>query len=175
MFNIRTSLLALVSSATSADARSGMGGFRGGFQGGMARSGGFRHTGGLNHSPRYDHRPHHVRWQRPYVYGVGTVAVAAPTYAAPAYAAVARPAAPCTCLSKEYTQDNVVVFKDRCTNEAAAAPMGQQQSEAQPGNAEQVPNSKTGSAVQDVENSGHAPGFSSLGCSNRLYRVTFLH
>ena len=32
------------------------------------------------------------------------------------------------------------MFKDRCTNEVAAAPMGQQQSEAQPGDAEQAPN-----------------------------------
>jgi hypothetical protein len=159
MFNIRTSLLALAAvasiatafatSTSSADARPGMGGFRGGFHGGMG--GGFRHGGmgggfrhaGLHRFPRFHHRPHwhqhrhwHVRWHRPWIYGVGTAAIAAPAYAAVA----ARPAAPCTCLSKEYTQDNVVVFKDRCTNEVAAAPMGgQQQSQAQPGDAEPVP------------------------------------
>ena len=95
---------------------------------GIGRVGvGFRQIGGLHRFPRFHHRPHwhqhrhwHVRWHRPWIYGVGTAAIAAPAYAAVA----ARPAAPCTCLSKEYTQDNVVVFKDRCTNEMAAAPMG---------------------------------------------------
>ena len=153
MFNIRTSLLALVAvasigtalvtSTTSADARPGMGGFRGGFHGaGIGRVGGFRQVGGLHRFPRFHHRPHwhqhrhYVRWHRPWIYGVGTAALAAPAYAAVA----ARPAAPCTCLSKEYTQDNVVVFKDRCTNEVASAPMGgQQQSQSQPGDAEPVP------------------------------------
>ena len=155
MFNLRTSLLALaavasigtalVTSTTSADARPGFGGFRGGVHGGsIGRVGGFRQIGGLHRFPRFHHRPHwhqhrhwHVRWHRPWIYGVGTAAIAAP-----AYAAVSRPApaAPCTCLSKEYTRDNVVVFKDRCTNEMAAAPMGgQQQSQAQPGDAEPAP------------------------------------
>ena len=153
MFNIRTSLLALaavasigtalVTSTTSADARPGIGGFRGGFHGSIGRIGGFRQIGGLHRFPRFHHRPHwhqhrhwHVRWHRPWIYGVGTAAIAAPAYAAVA----ARPAAPCTCLSKEYTQDNAVVFKDRCTNEVAAAPMGgQQQSQAQPGDTEPMP------------------------------------
>ena len=36
---------------------------------------------------------------------------------------VARPVAgPCTCLSKEYTPDGRVLFKDLCTNEAAINP-----------------------------------------------------
>jgi hypothetical protein len=45
-------------------------------------------------------------------------------YAAPAVYAVSRPAAPgpCTCLSKEYTQEGAVLFKDRCTNEMAMNP-----------------------------------------------------
>lgn len=30
--------------------------------------------------------------------------------------------APCTCLSKEYTPEGAVLFKDRCTNEAAMNP-----------------------------------------------------
>jgi len=34
---------------------------------------------------------------------------------------VAKPG-PCTCLSKEYTPEGVVVFKDRCTNEMAMNP-----------------------------------------------------
>ena len=149
MFNIRTSLLALaavasigtalVTSTTSADARPGIGGFRGGFHGSIGRVARF--------TPDRPHRPALApalaasalarASHRPWIYGVGTAAIAAP-----AYAAVSRPApaAPCTCLSKEYTQDNVVVFKDRCTNEVAAAPMGgQQQSQAQPGDVEPMP------------------------------------
>ena len=31
-------------------------------------------------------------------------------------------AGPCTCLSKEYTPEGAVLFKDRCTNEAAMNP-----------------------------------------------------
>ena len=148
MFSIRTSLLALaavatigtafLTSTTSADARPGFGGFRGGFHGGIGRVA--RFTPDRPHRPHWHPRwprPHwHVRHHRPWIYGVGTAAIAAPAYAAVA----ARPAAPCTCLSKEYTQDNVVVFKDRCTNEVAAAPMGgQQQSQAQPGDTEPMP------------------------------------
>jgi hypothetical protein len=38
----------------------------------------------------------------------------------------AAPAAPnCNCLTKEYTQDGNVLFKDICTNEAAAAAVQQ--------------------------------------------------
>ena len=33
-----------------------------------------------------------------------------------------RVAGPCTCLSKEYTPEGAVLFKDRCTNEAAINP-----------------------------------------------------
>ena len=33
-----------------------------------------------------------------------------------------RVAGPCTCLSKEYTPDGRVLFKDLCTNEAAINP-----------------------------------------------------
>jgi len=168
MFNLRTSLLALaavatvatafVTSTSSADARGGMGGFRsGGFHGGMGGfrhggMGGFRHGGmgfrhaGLHHRPHFHHRPHwhhrhhrFVRWHRPWIYGVGAAAIAAPVYAsAPVYAVAPRPVVaapnPCTCLSKEYTQDGMVVFQDRCTNEAAAAQIGgQQQTQVQPG------------------------------------------
>jgi hypothetical protein len=156
MFKIRTSILplaaiaslglaALVTTTSSADARGfGGGGMsRGGgmsFHGGMNRGGGFvnrggfRHIGGLHRFPRWhQHRHWHVRWHRPWIYGVGIAAAAAP-----AYAAVAP--RPCTCLTKEYTQDNVVVFKDLCTKETAAAPVGgMQQSQAQPGDAEPMP------------------------------------
>ncbi len=36
---------------------------------------------------------------------------------------VARGPGPCACLTKEYTPDGVVVFKDLCTQEMASAPV----------------------------------------------------
>jgi hypothetical protein len=142
---------ASVLASSSAEAR----GFGGGFSrgGGMHVGGGMRmgggHIGGIrrigggprfivNRGPRFvGHRPHFrpnwcrlthrcgphiVRWHRPWVYGVG--AVAATTYAvAPAVAA----APSCTCLKKEYTPDNLVVFSDVCTKEVASAPIGNTQ------------------------------------------------
>jgi hypothetical protein len=62
------------------------------------------------------HRPCFVRWHRPYVYAAPVAAVT--TYAAaPTYNR-------CTCLTKEYTPDGLVVFKDVCTKEIATAPVG---------------------------------------------------
>jgi hypothetical protein len=67
------------------------------------------------------HRCHiHVRWPRPVIVG----AVAATTYAVAPTVTTARP---CTCLTKEYTPDNLVVFKDLCTKEVASAPAGNTQ------------------------------------------------
>ena len=124
----------------------GGGGMRSSFRGGgrhIGHRGGFggRHIG--HHRPgRHIHiahrRPHwghcrwgrcgvHVgyRWRRPWVYPVAVGAVAATTYAvAPALAA---PAPRCTCLTKEYTQDGLVVFQDVCTKEVASAPVGNTQ------------------------------------------------
>jgi hypothetical protein len=125
------SAAALATTATSADARPGF------------KSSGHRYAGihRFHHRPHF-HRHYHVKWHRPYVYG----AIAAPVLAAPAYAAVPpKPAAPAAnaCLTKEYTKDNLVVFMDRCTKEAAASPIGgqPQQGEAQPqaGDTEPVP------------------------------------
>ena len=39
---------------------------------------------------------------------------------------------PCTCLTKTYTQDGLVVFADVCTKEAASAPVGGASSDATP-------------------------------------------
>ena len=137
-------------SSSSAEARGNGGGFaRGGgvHVGGGVRMGGnigIRRIGGgprfvgqfkgprqVGHRPRFHpnwcrltHRcgPHIVRWHRPWVYGVGAVAT---TYAvAPAVAAAPRP---CTCLTKENTPDNLVVFQDVCTKEVASAPIGNTQ------------------------------------------------
>lgn len=74
---------------------------------------------------RLTHRcgPHIVRWRKPWIYGVGAVAT---TYAvAPVVAAAPR----CTCLTKEYTPDNLVVFTDVCTKEVASAPIGNTQAQ----------------------------------------------
>jgi hypothetical protein len=147
----------LLTTTTSADAR-GFGGGGGGFRGGMGgghvamrmgggmRMGGVRmgHVGmrhvGIRHvnfrPVRHIHgHPNwcrfygrcgiHVRWHRPWIYGTGVVAT---SYAvAPAIAT----AKPCTCLSKEYTPDNLVVFKDLCTKEVASAPIGNTQVQLQ--------------------------------------------
>jgi hypothetical protein len=133
---------------TSADARGiGGGGFsRGGIGGGHVgmrmgggvrmghvgmRMGGVRHVG-IRHVGirtgnwcRYSGRCGiHVRWHRPWVVPIATAGLVATSYAvAPAVAA----AKPCTCLTKEYTPDNLVVFKDLCTKEVASAPAGNTQ------------------------------------------------
>ena len=108
-------------SATEASAR-GHGGGGGGMHGGGGHHGGGhighiggRGDGGGRHVHHHHHRhPHwHVRYHRPVWYGVRTVGY---TYGA------TRVAGPCTCLSKEYTPDGRVLFKDLCTNEAAINP-----------------------------------------------------
>ena len=50
---------------------------------------------------------------------------ARPTRASP----TVTTARPCTCLTKEYTPDNLVVFKDVCTKEVASAPIGNTQAQ----------------------------------------------
>jgi hypothetical protein len=161
MFKIRTSMFAiaavaalgvasLLTTTISADAR-GFGGGGGGFRGGMGgghvamrmgggvrmggglrvRQVGIRHIGirqvGIRHPNwcRYNGRCHiHVRWHRPWIYGTGLVAT---SYAVAPIAT----AKPCTCLTKEYTPDNLVVFKDQCTKEVASAPAGNTQVQLQ--------------------------------------------
>jgi hypothetical protein len=74
------------------------------------------HGGGGHWGHGHGHPNWHVRYHRPIWYGVRPVYVAA------------RPvsvAGPCTCLSKEYTPEGAVLFKDRCTNEAAMNPPAQ--------------------------------------------------
>ena len=103
---------------------------------------GIRHVGIRHVGIRHIHRPHltlrphwchrfpwrckvGVHWPRPWVVPVATVGLVATSYAvAPAVAAAPRP---CTCLTKEYTPDNLVVFKDLCTKEVASAPAGNTQ------------------------------------------------
>jgi hypothetical protein len=113
------------------------GGMRGHIGGGIRRIGGgprfvvnrgHRHVGHRPHFRpnwcRLTHRcgPHLVRWHKPWIYGA-----VATTYAvAPAVAVAPRP---CTCLTKEYTPDNLVVFTDVCTKEVASAPIGNTQAQ----------------------------------------------
>ena len=137
----KSTLLAVAASAalglamlapTSASARGGGGGGHGG--GGMhggGMHGGGMHGGGMHgghhgggHHVGHHHHHHHPRWyvgyRRPIWYGVPAVG-----YAGYTVNTVARPvvaSGPCTCLSKEYTQDGRVLFKDLCTNEAAINP-----------------------------------------------------
>ena len=68
---------------------------------------------GPNLHPRHP-RPHwHVHyWRHRHVYYAPRPVI---------YGAVA-PVSRCTCLTKEYTQEGAVLFKDICTNEAAINP-----------------------------------------------------
>jgi hypothetical protein len=85
----------------------GGGGMHGGGGGLGHGHGGHIHLGGGNYRWRFVHY-HRPIWVRP-VYTSYTVA---------------RPITPgpCTCLTKEYTQEGAVLFKDRCTNEEAMNP-----------------------------------------------------
>ncbi|MBV8837569.1 MAG: hypothetical protein JO000_13590, partial [Alphaproteobacteria bacterium] len=48
-----------------------------------------------------------------------------------AVAPAATPAPSCTCLTKQYTPDGLVVFQDVCTKEVASAPIGNTQVQLQ--------------------------------------------
>jgi hypothetical protein len=144
--------------SSSAEARGfGGGGFHGGGMrvGGMGHVGGFNRVGigrvgfgrvgfnrvGFNRVGFNHFRPgfrrwgfNHHRWwwhhRRPILVGggvyLGTSALAA-TYAAPQ--AAAQPAPTCTCLTKQYTPEGLVVFQDVCTKEVASAPTGNTQAQ----------------------------------------------
>ena len=135
-------LATLVTTTSSADAmRGGGGGFSrgGGSHVAMRHVGGGRQMGGMrrigirqvgirqvgHRHPnwcRIHGRCHvHVRWHRPWIYGTGLVATS--------YAVAPITPRPCTCLTKEYTPDNLVVFKDVCTKEVASAPIGNTQAQ----------------------------------------------
>jgi len=80
----------------------------------------FGHHWGWNHHHRWWWG---FGWRRPYwitpVIATGGVAAAATTYAA----TTSGPAtSTCTCLTKQYTPQGAVVFKDVCTNEMAMNP-----------------------------------------------------
>jgi hypothetical protein len=76
------------------------------------------------------HRPRwhvHYRHYRPYY---------RPIYAA--IPAVRTVRGPCTCLTKEYTPEGTVIFKDLCTNEMAQAPVPGRPSAEAPRDSSQV-------------------------------------
>jgi hypothetical protein len=81
-----------------------------GGHGGLHGDGKFRRIRVGHRHHRHWHR-HYVRWHRP-------ILVSTPV----AYGLVRPVAGPCTCLTKEYTPEGAVLFKDRCTNEAAMNP-----------------------------------------------------
>ena len=147
------SIAAFALTSTDALARAGMG-MGGGVRGpgsGMHISGGsgphftsFRYgrhvPGRIVGIPPILYPPHHHhdwhwswwRWHRPYwVAPVVATGVAASYAATPSYSR-------CTCLTKDYTPEGAVVFKDVCTNEFAmnppetTGPAPQQQSYMQP-------------------------------------------
>jgi hypothetical protein len=125
-----TAALAIGSMAlVSTDATAKPGGFGGGmkFGGGGFKHPGFKHPGfkhpGFKHPgfkhPGFVHHPHwkwryglrRHYWVAPVVAtGIATRYVAQPTWNK------------CSCLTKEYTPDGAVVFKDLCTKEMAMNP-----------------------------------------------------
>ena len=108
-------------SASDASARGHGGGHGGGGMHSGGHGGGHGMHGGHDRTRHVGLRPHrhphwHVRYHRPIWYGVRPVYIASRPVAV---------AGPCTCLSKEYTPEGAVLFKDRCTNEAAMNPPAQ--------------------------------------------------
>ena len=100
----------LTASTSSADAK---GFHKGGHHGGFHK-GHRRHFGHGHHF----HRHRHVHWRHRY-YVPRPVIYAAPVAAVYAAKPVVNR---CTCLTKEYTPEGAVLFKDICTNEAAINP-----------------------------------------------------
>jgi hypothetical protein len=106
-------------SASEASARGYGGGGHGG--GGMHNGGGMHFAGGYGRGRgdggRHWHPHPHPHWHVGYHHPIWVGGVRTAEYS------VATPVnGPCTCLSKEYTPDGRVLFKDLCTNEAAINP-----------------------------------------------------
>ena len=73
---------------------------------------------GPKNGPHWNHHHHHmVRLHGVYVRPVS-------------YAVRAAEPGPCTCLTKGYTPEGMVVFKDQCTKEMASAPVDGSTSQA---------------------------------------------
>lgn len=139
ILSIATATLIIAGLASNADAR----GFGGGFGGGHALGGGHSFGGGkvagarslggnrgrmaaANRGSRGGHpghgahnNHHHHRVFRNGIW-IDIDGDDDEGYDAPVGAAAAAPG-PCTCLTKSYTKDGLVVFADLCTREAASA------------------------------------------------------
>ena len=124
--------------ARAMSVRHGGGHRLGGHRPGVHRPGHLHHRHAHHHHRWHHHhhwcRFHHHCWRYPRVWYGGTVyagAYTTPVAAAPLAAPVART---CTCLTKEYTPEGAVVFKDVCTNEIAMNPpeVPQQQTQYAP-------------------------------------------
>ena len=117
-------------SVTDASAKPNWGGGGGNWGGGGGKWGCGNHWG-----------HNHWRWRRHFYYAAPAIATGYVGYRA------AQPNL-CTCLTKEYTPEGQVVFKDRCTNEMAMAPVpGVQQQGAAPS-----PQNFAGRTFQDFQN-----------------------
>ena len=135
--NLKTSLLALAAvvalgttALTSTSAEAHGKGFHGGgkgFHGGHFHKG---HGHGHGHFHKHHHHGHghfhrhhrhvhwHGHWRHRHIYYPRPVVYAARPVVYSAAPTVNR----CTCLTKEYTPEGAVLFKDICTNEAAINP-----------------------------------------------------
>lgn len=95
------------------------------------------HPGHPGHPVGYPHFPHHIHFHyahdRLYVRPVG-------------YAVRAVEPGPCTCLTKNYTPEGMVVFQDLCTKEMASAPVDGSTDHAE---IENQPNNFAGRTYQD--------------------------
>jgi hypothetical protein len=134
--NLKSSLLALAAVValgttaltSTADAKGFHGGGGKGFHGGgHFHKGGHGHFGhghkhfGHGHFHRHHRHVHwHGHWRHRHIYYPRPVVYAARpvVYSAAPVVSTNR----CTCLTKEYTPEGAVLFKDICTNEAAINP-----------------------------------------------------
>jgi hypothetical protein len=96
--------------------------------------------GNGNHPHFHGHPHHHAHL---YIKRYSRVYVRPVRYAVPLVSA-----GPCTCLTKDYTPEGIVVFKDLCTKEMASAPV-----EGAPEKASEVqaPNNFAGKTYQDYQ------------------------
>ncbi len=106
----------------------GSGGFSHFAHGGFFRPGRWGHWNHWSHWNHWNHWRHwgyYRRWYWPSYVGYSTYYGGSTPVAAAVSGPIAAPAAgPCTCLTKTYTQDGLVVFADVCTKESATAPVG---------------------------------------------------
>jgi hypothetical protein len=84
------------------------------------------------HHHHKHHKHHHWHHKKYYYPEVETTYESSPTYnySKPSYT-YTKAADPCTCLTKEYTDDGRVLFKDVCTKESAISPPGAKTAEAE--------------------------------------------